>query len=562
MVKTKAGFLAWSSTLRSFFRNNNGARNRSAQKSGELHVEKRKSIGSLIAENKSIRIALIVILVAFAAAIFWHRTQSGATADLGSAFPVKRDRFQIKIVERGSLKALRNVMVSSEIGNRGKIIRLAPEGSYVKKGQLLAQFDKTPFMEDVERNKTELERAKAELVQAQEDLKTEKARIEQNIKKGEDEIPLAEMDLKDLQEGAGPLKIKKSKAAVDKAKGEYEKLERDYKDFKELVKDGYVSQAEVDKTATKRDEAKSDYGFAQAEYDNLVNFAYPAELEAAKAKVRSVKEAFEKLKETAQYSVSSKDAAVNRANANITSAQSKLVIAESQLQHSEIYAPLEGFVIYPEFFIVGSTEKRKVQIGDSVFPTQAFIQIPDTSQMMVDTQIREVDIYKVKSGQEATIRVDAYPDLAMKGKVTLIGTLAEGREKEGAGGKYFNLQILLEGTDQRLRPGMTARVEVLVDEEKDALMAPVEAVFQKGSRKVSYVINKRGNIEEREILTDKSNEDFVVVRSGLSEGERVLLLDPAKELSTFEKPSDLKSSTAIPAATTENPKTEEKKIVP
>src|SRR5262249_26294569 len=153
----------------------------------------------------------------------------------------------------------------------------------------------------------------------------------------------------------------------------------------------------------------------------------------------------------------------NRANANIASSQSRLDMAQTQLQHSDIFSPIEGFVIYPEFFIVGSTEKRKVQIGDSVFPTQAFIQIPDTSQMLVDTQIREVDIYKVKSGQEATIRVDAYPDLAMKGKVSMIGTLAEGREKEGAGGKYFNLQILLDGTDPRLRPGMTARVEVLID---------------------------------------------------------------------------------------------------
>ncbi len=549
MIKAKAGLLALS-------------RSYSILKYGELCIEKGKSVGLLIAKDKFMRIVLIVILAVFAAALFWHRNQTGATADLESAFTVKRDRFQIKIVERGTLKALRNVMIGSEIGNRGKIIRLAPEGSYAKKGQLLAQFDKTPFLEDIEKNKTELERAKAELIQAQEDLKAEKARIEQNLKKGEDEIPLAELDLKNLQQGAGPLKIEKAKFQVAKTKAEYEKLERDYKDFKELVKEGYVSQAEVDQTATKRDEAKTDYGFAQAEYDNLINFAYPAELEAAKAKVRAVKEAYEKLKETAQYTIASKEAAVNRANTNIASAQDRLTIAQGQLQHSEVYSPIEGFVIYPEFFIAGATEKRKVQIGDSVYPTQAFIQMPDTSQMLVDTQIREVDIYKVKAGQEATVRVDAYPDLVLKGRVSLIGTLAEGREKEGTGGKYFNLQILLNSTDQRLRPGMTARVEVLVDEEKDALMVPVESVFKKGGRTVSYVVTDRGKTEEREITTDKSNEDFVLVRNGLSEGERVLLVDPTKELSTFEKQSDLRS-TATPAATTENPKTEEeKKIVP
>jgi multidrug efflux pump subunit AcrA (membrane-fusion protein) len=108
---------------------------------------------------------------------------------------------------------------------------------------------------------------------------------------------------------------------------------------------------------------------------------------------------------------------------------------------------------------------------------------------------------------------------------------------------------------------MTARVEVMVDEEKDALLVPVEAVFQKGGRKMSYIVNKHGRVEEREIQTDKNNEDFVVVKNGLSEGERVLLLDPSKELNTFEKQSDSRS-TAVPAATTESPKPEEKKVVP
>jgi len=561
MVEAKAGFLALSKALRGIFTNGNGMRNLSILKYSEPLIEKGKSLGLRIAQDRVMKIVLISILAVFAIALLWHRSQTAANLDTGTAFTVKRDLFQIKIVERGMLKSLRNVMISSEIGNRGKIIRLVPEGSYVKKGQLLAQFDKAPFLEDIGRFKTELEGAKAELIQAQEDLKAEKARIEQNLKRGEDDIVLSELDLKNLEEGVGPLKLQKSKFEVEKHKSEYEKLERDYNDFKELVKEGYVSQAEVDRTAGKRDEAKTAYEFAKTENDNLIKFSYPAELESAKAKVRAVKESSEKLKETAQYTIAGKEAAIARAAANIASAETKLTIAKDQLKHSEIYSPLDGFIIYPEFFLAGSSEKRKVQIGDSVFPTQAFIQIPDTSQMLVDTQIREVDIYKVKSGQEAVIRVDAYPDLVLKGKVSLIGTLAEGKEKEGGGGKYFNLQIQLEGTDPRLRPGMTARVEVLVDEEKDVLVVPVESVFERGGRKVSYVI-RGGRVEEREVITDKSNADFVVVKNGLSEGERVLLIDPTKELSSFGKPPDQKS-TVTPVETTNDKKPEEQeKIVP
>jgi HlyD family secretion protein len=535
--------------------------NRSLPKYQSLDDENGKSSGAMNAQKWFARIAAVSILAAFAVAFFWHRNQIDATPELGTSFMVKRSLFQNKIMERGALKAVRSVMIASEIvGNRGKIIRLAPEGSYVKKGQLLVQFDKAPFLEEVEKYKTELERTKAELVQAQEDLKAERAKIEQNLKKGEDDITLTELDLKNLKEGAGPLKIEKARVEMMKHKAEYDKLGRDFEEFQALVKEGYVSQSEVSQIAGKRDDAKSAYEFSKAEYDTLVNFAYPAELEAGKAKVRATKDSFEKMKETAQYTIAGKEAGINRAHANINSAQTRLNIAEDQLRHTEILSPIAGFVIYPETFLGSSSEKRKVQIGDAVFTTQGFMQIPDTAQMLVDTQIREVDIYKVKSGQEAIIRVDAYPDLALKGQVALIGTLAEGREKEGSGGKYFNLQIALKESDPRLRPGMTARVEVVVDQEKDVVMVPVETVFKKGTKTVSYVA-RDGKVEERAVVIDKSNEDFVVVREGLAEGERVLVLDPTKELNTFrnQPAQNVTQTPAVPPAAPAEEKKEKEK---
>lgn len=511
-------------------------------------VEGGKLLGRAVASDRLTRNIVIVVLGVVVVAGLLIRHQSSAVQEGIPVYTVKPDLFQMKILERGTLKSVRNVMISSGItGDRGKILELFPEGNYVEKNQLLVKFDRTSFLDEIERAKTELERAKAELIQAQEEVKVERARIDENLKRGADEITLAELALKDLQEGAGPLKLQKAKFAVSKYKGEFEKLDKDFIEFKALVKEGYVSQSELNSIERRRDEAKSAFEFAQAEYDNLVNFSHPTDLETAKAKVRAVKESFDKLKETAQYSIASKEASVNRAFANINSAQTKINIARDQLKQSEVRAPVGGFVIYPEIFIAGSSDKRKVEVGDSVFPTQAFMFIPDTSQMFVDTQIREVDIYKAKSGQEATIRVDAYPDLVLKGTVALVGTLAEGKQGDGAGGKYFNLQISLNDTDSRLRPGMTARVEILVHEEKDVLMVPMEAVSEKHGRKVVYVRN-RGVVEQREIGTDKSNADFVVVRSGLAPGDQVLLLDPTKEMNTFEKRMEVPRTAPSPVS--------------
>lgn len=475
-------------------------------------------------------------------ALFVLLNQTSAVQGSLPTYTVQKGPFEMKIRERGTIKALRNVMISSQlITEQGKIIRLIPEGTYVKEGDLLVEFDKSVFLEKIDRYETDLVHSRAELIQSREDLKASQARVEQTVKKARDEIILAELNLKDLNEGSGPLRVERAKFDVDRARARYEKLKRDFAEFTELVKEGYVSQAEVDAIGQSMQEEKTQYEFSEAEYNTLVKFTYPSQLESAKARLRAAKDSVEKLRETSSYNLASAEAGVQRAKGMIQSKELKLKQTREDLEKTDVRAPIEGFVVYPDLFFRGSSDRRKVEVGDVVLNTQNVIQIPDTSKMLVDTRIREVDIYKVQPEQEVDIRVDAYPDLVLAGKVSQIGTLAVEDNAGGTGGKFFNLQVLLKDADQRLRPGMTARVEVLVDSLPEALLVPVEAVFEKGDQTVSYVL-KRGKIMERVIEPGKSNEDFIVIRSGLADGERVLLLDPTHDKERFEKKLVLSSS--------------------
>ena len=81
------------------------------------------------------------------------------------------------------------------------------------------------------------------------------------------------------------------------------------------------------------------------------------------------------------------------------------------------------------------------------------------------------------------MRVEAYPDLRLTGTVTLVGTLAQ-EEKERRGTKFFSVRVQIKESEPRLRPGMTARVEIEVEERKQALSVPLEAVFEKDGRSV------------------------------------------------------------------------------
>jgi len=121
------------------------------------------------------------------------------------------------------------------------------------------------------------------------------------------------------------------------------------------------------------------------------------------------------------------------------------------------------------------------------------------------------------------VRVEAYPDLRLSGKVTLVGTLAQ-EERERRGTKFFTVAVALNESEPRLRPGMTARVEIAVEQRKDALFVPLEAVFEREGRTLVYLPGHRPR--PREVVLGPSNADFVVIEAGLSRGERVLLRDP------------------------------------
>jgi HlyD family secretion protein len=224
-----------------------------------------------------------------------------------------------------------------------------------------------------------------------------------------------------------------------------------------------------------------------------------------------------------------KRAAISAAESRIQEASSKLSLARQQLARTEVRADVPGIAVYRDVFF--GSEQRKPQVGDQVWANQPLLILPDISRMVVETRVRETDIHKVEKNQSVVIRVPAYPDLRLTGQVSLLGTLAQ-EEKERRSAKFFQVTVLVNESEPRLRPGMTARVEVEVEERPRALTVPVEAVFEKDGRSICYVL-ERGRLRPREVVLGPSNPDAVVVEKGLSKGDRVALRDPGAPPSDF-----------------------------
>jgi multidrug efflux pump subunit AcrA (membrane-fusion protein) len=138
--------------------------------------------------------------------------------------------------------------------------------------------------------------------------------------------------------------------------------------------------------------------------------------------------------------------------------------------------------------------------------------------------VDEMSVHKVRPGQGTTIRLDAYPDLTLTGRVSRVGTVARSSVDRPFEEKRFDLVIDVDPTKADLRPEMTARVDVLVGRRSDALLIPVNAVFDQEGQPVVHVV-RTFSVKTRAVELGEANELFVEVTAGLKAGERVALID-------------------------------------
>ena len=183
---------------------------------------------------------------------------------------------------------------------------------------------------------------------------------------------------------------------------------------------------------------------------------------------------------------------------------------------------------------------------------QKIFTLPDLTNMQVKVNIHESLIKKIKPGQTAEIRVDAFPNVVIVGKVKTVSQLADSNRGWMSGGvkEYTTVVAIEKMPKEELRPGMTAEVKILVGELNDVLVVPVQAVAEHRGKFYAFVVTPKG-VERREVKAGESNDLQVQVLEGLKEGESVALDARARVAAAFkdEKEEDAKKKEPSPKAT-------------
>jgi len=214
----------------------------------------------------------------------------------------------------------------------------------------------------------------------------------------------------------------------------------------------------------------------------------------------------------------------------------KLVDVNEQIEAATIRAQRPGLVVYgasdqnAQRFRRGSEEA--IAEGATVRERQAILTIPDMREMAVKVNIHESAVQRVAVGQTAKVTIDAFPDARLTGVVTKVAVVADSANSfMNPDLKVYPTTIKIDGEYDWLRPGMSAEVEILVDRLQDVVYVPLQAVSYFDDKRVVYV-NRGGQPQMREVEIGTFSDSFIEIRSGLQDGEEVLLLAPQQQNNT------------------------------
>lgn len=197
-----------------------------------------------------------------------------------------------------------------------------------------------------------------------------------------------------------------------------------------------------------------------------------------------------------------------------------------QFEACTIKAPSPGQVVYASSLQDSwSRRNNPIELGAEVRERQKIISLPDLTSMKIEVKIHEVWVDKVQVGLPANITFAAYPEKVFTGKVAKKAPLADSDNWLNPDLKVYSADIVIDETHEFMKTGMTAKVEIIIDQLKNVLTIPLQAVINREGRKFCYILDGK-EPKEREITAGAFNDNFVEVKGGLAEDDKVLLNPP------------------------------------
>jgi multidrug efflux pump subunit AcrA (membrane-fusion protein) len=391
----------------------------------------------------------------------------------------RKGRFEVTLSGVGEIQTAKETTISSRFG--GKIVYLADEG-FVKEGDLLVEFDTTQLQDQLR------------------DLRLSYQLAQDNLANKKRSMDLELLQLKNALESA--------QNDLDIAQANLEEKQKDHERTRKLVERGLYPQVQLEQASLALLQTQKNHEKIQRSFEETKNRM----------------ETRQRVLETEYRS----------SQADLDKKKRDMEEVEKKISQAKILAPTSGLVVYAMSWRAGSM--TKVQKGDDSWPNQAIMTFPDMSEILSVLKVEEGNISQVVAGQTARVTVESFPDQPYEGTVAKKGIVAITQLQRqrfwfstGQESKGFEVQIRLEAKDDRLRPGMTTRNEIILEEVADTVHIPLESLFEKDGNVVVYIKESHTEYRAVPVTLGKRTATEAQVLEGLNGTETVFLADPTRE---------------------------------
>lgn len=499
---------------------------------------------------------------------------------------VNYEALQLTIVERGQLESAdnRDVICKVKAGNKGSTVAttikwVIDDGSPVKQGQLIVELDDSGLQEQLKSQRIARDKASSDFIKAEEDYKILLSQNNSDIEVAKTDLEIAKLNLEKYLDGDYPQALKLVLGNIKNAESDRD-MQQDRSAWAErMVKKGYMTASQAQAELSRLESYDITLKKAQEELRVLNNFTKKLMETDFRSKLEEKKRALERVQLQAKAKEVQAEALRKSTKSVYQQEQSHFDEIEEEIRKCRIYAPQDGMVVYfvPENTRYGSGSRQTtIAQGEPVVEGQKLIRIPDLKHMLVNTKVHEAMVSKVKGedwkltgfgdsirtvltatpdaltnllagfafteireqyrdkeqqqifgGQKARIRVDAFPERILQGHVKSVATVAGQMDWISADVKTYQTMVAIDEPVERLKPQMSAEVTIIIEDQLEKVLAvPLQAIFgsvEMGGQRKCFVMNTDGQAEERDIEVGLSNDKMAEIKTGLQEGDQVVL---------------------------------------
>jgi HlyD family secretion protein len=476
----------------------------------------------LLERRPLLLIAAVVLLALLVVALNLPGKPPAPTA----YFEVRRADLPVSIVEGGTLAAVNEVSIRNEVeGKEARIIYIVKEGSYVKKGDLLVELDSAQAEDQVNQQQINLEKAQFALIQAEAQLKIQESTTNSDIRAADLKVKFAELDRDKFLRGQSFVDLAEASNNVVKTDASLAVARTTYHYSTNLAARGYETLRTVDSDRLNVMNNEFQLLIASNKVWMLREFDLPKQREQLESNLREAKLELDRVIAQSERRIAQYTADLLTQSNTLVLNQKKLERDRKNLAATKILAPQDGLVVYSVAEGRFSSESL-VEEGAVVRNRQELIKLPDISRLKVNIKVHESQVSLVRPGLAALVVLDSMPDTPFRGVVQKVAPLPDSQMRFGNPNlKVYNTEVYITDKLPGVKPGVSARAEIIVTNLANVLPVPIHAVTTLKGRPVVYVVNGP-KPKPQPVEVGLFNTKFIEIASGVKEGDRLLLSPP------------------------------------